>query len=45
MCDSFSYATQYLIPWARVGSPRADTQDREVGGKLWGWLEEQVRGL
>ncbi|KAF7978162.1 hypothetical protein HWV62_1344 [Athelia sp. TMB] len=34
---------KYLIPWARVGSARPDSQDPEVGQKLWAWLEEQVR--
>ncbi|KIK97831.1 hypothetical protein PAXRUDRAFT_9936, partial [Paxillus rubicundulus Ve08.2h10] len=33
---------QYLIPWARVGTPRADTQDPQLGKELWTWLEEQV---
>ncbi|KZP12311.1 NAD(P)-binding protein [Athelia psychrophila] len=33
---------KYLVPWARIGSPRPDSQDPEVGGKLWAWLEEQV---
>ena len=35
---------KYLIPWARVGKPRADTQTPEIGEKLWTWLEEQVSG-
>ncbi|KAF8838824.1 NAD(P)-binding protein [Paxillus ammoniavirescens] len=33
---------QYLIPWARIGTPRADTQDPQLGKELWTWLEEQV---
>ncbi|EGN95247.1 hypothetical protein SERLA73DRAFT_162749 [Serpula lacrymans var. lacrymans S7.3] len=32
---------QYLIPWARVGTPLAGTQDPELGRALWSWLEEQ----
>ncbi|EGN95287.1 hypothetical protein SERLA73DRAFT_61359, partial [Serpula lacrymans var. lacrymans S7.3] len=33
---------KYLIPWARVGTPLAGTQDPELGRALWSWLEEQV---
>ena len=36
---------KYLIPWARVGSPRADTQDPQQGLELWNWLEEQVKDV
>jgi len=33
---------KYLIPWARIGSPRLDSQDPEVGQKLLAWLEDQI---
>jgi NAD(P)-dependent dehydrogenase (short-subunit alcohol dehydrogenase family) len=33
---------KHLIPWARMGNPRADTQDPKVGRELWAWLEEQT---
>jgi len=36
---------KYLIPWARMGEARADTQDPEVGRQLWSWLEEQTRDV
>jgi len=36
---------KYLIPWARMGEARADTQDRTVGSELWSWLEEQTRNV
>jgi len=36
---------KYLIPWARLGEPRADTQDPKLGKELWAWLEEQVQGV
>lgn len=36
---------QYLIPWARVGSAREDTQDPDIGRELWTWLEEQVNDV
>jgi len=35
----------YLIPWARIGEARADTQDSKVGQELWTWLEEQTQGV
>jgi len=36
---------KYLIPWARIGSPREDTQDAATGRQLWAWLEEQVKDI
>ena len=33
---------KYLVPWARVGTPRSD--DPVLGKELWTWLEEQVEG-
>lgn len=36
---------KYLIPWARLGEPRANTQDPKVGKELWAWLEEQIRDV
>ncbi|KAF9235426.1 hypothetical protein BU15DRAFT_89589 [Melanogaster broomeanus] len=40
--DGASLNGKYLIPWARVGKPRSDTQDPQLGKELWTWLEEQV---
>ena len=31
---------EYLVPWARVGTPRSN--DPVLGRELWTWLEEQV---
>ncbi|KAJ7750814.1 NAD-P-binding protein [Mycena metata] len=42
--ETAEYNGKYLIPWARVGTPRADSQDEAVGKELWTWLEEQVTG-
>lgn len=36
---------QYLIPWARVGSPHPRTQDPQLGKELWDWMDEQVKGF
>ncbi|KAF8073737.1 hypothetical protein FPV67DRAFT_1409783 [Lyophyllum atratum] len=36
---------KYLIPWARIGSPRPDAQDPVLGKQLWDWLEEQVENI
>ncbi|KAI0764108.1 NAD(P)-binding protein [Irpex lacteus] len=42
--EAAEYNGKYLIPWARLGKPRADTQDPKIGEDLWNWLEEQVAG-
>jgi len=36
---------KHLIPWARIGEPRTDSQDPETGKKLWAWLEDQVKDV
>ncbi|KAJ6607901.1 NAD(P)-binding protein [Mycena sp. CBHHK59/15] len=36
---------KYLVPWARIGAARPETQDKEAGKKLWAWLEEQVESI
>ncbi|KII90965.1 hypothetical protein PLICRDRAFT_39550 [Plicaturopsis crispa FD-325 SS-3] len=43
--DALELNGQYLVPWARVGYPRADTQDPHTGKELWAWLEDQVSNL
>ncbi|KAF9234871.1 hypothetical protein BU15DRAFT_52067 [Melanogaster broomeanus] len=43
--DGASLNGKYLIPWARIGKPRADTQDPQLGKELWTWLEEQVANI
>jgi len=40
--DAAKLGGQYLVPWARIGTPRAGTQDPQLGKELWVWLEEQV---
>ncbi|KAJ7613352.1 NAD-P-binding protein [Mycena polygramma] len=42
--ETAEYNGKYLIPWARLGKPRRDTQDPVIGEKLWTWLNEQVEG-
>lgn len=41
--EAASLNGKYLIPWARVGTPRSN--DPELGKELWTWLEEQVAGI
>lgn len=36
---------QYLIPWARIGVPVPESQNRAIGEQLWNYLEEQVKDL
>ena len=41
--DALTYhGFQYLVPWARVGPAREDSQTPEIGKELWTWMEEQV---
>ncbi|KAG8694781.1 hypothetical protein FRC08_008267 [Ceratobasidium sp. 394] len=41
--EGSKFSGRYLIPWARLSKPRADTRNEEAGRKLWAWLEEQVQ--
>ncbi|KDR76849.1 hypothetical protein GALMADRAFT_96456 [Galerina marginata CBS 339.88] len=43
--EAAEFNGKFLIPWARLGAPRKDTQDPKIGEKLWNWLEEQVADL
>ncbi|KAJ7041567.1 NAD-P-binding protein [Mycena alexandri] len=43
--ETAEYNGKYLRPWARLGAPRQDTQDPELGRRLWNWLEDQVQGV
>ncbi|TFK40535.1 hypothetical protein BDQ12DRAFT_647563 [Crucibulum laeve] len=36
---------KYLIPWAKIGVPREESLDPQLGKDLWTWLEEQVEGV
>lgn len=45
MPETVDYNGKYFIPWARVGEPRADTQDPKTGQELWDWCEEQVKNV
>ncbi|KAG8216441.1 hypothetical protein J3R82DRAFT_6547 [Butyriboletus roseoflavus] len=41
--DGKSLNGKYLIPWACIGTPDANTQDPEVGKKLWQYLRNKSR--
>ncbi|KAI5116378.1 hypothetical protein M0805_003532 [Coniferiporia weirii] len=45
MSETAAYNGKYLVPWTRIGKPRKDTQDPEIGIQLWDWLEEQVKNI
>jgi len=45
MPEAVKLGGKYLVPWARVGAPLKETQDPELGEKLWDWLEEQVENF
>ena len=34
---------QYFIPWAREGKASAATNDKELGERLWKWLEVECK--
>lgn len=36
---------QYMIPWARLGEAKKETNDPEIAKELWAWLESQVKGV
>jgi len=36
-------ALQYIVPWARIGTPKSSARDPKVGAKLWDWMTEQVK--
>ncbi|KAI9570103.1 hypothetical protein HD554DRAFT_2087070 [Boletus coccyginus] len=43
--DAARLGGQYLVPWARIGTPGAETRDPQLGKELWTWLEEQAMRL
>ncbi|KDR68215.1 hypothetical protein GALMADRAFT_272698 [Galerina marginata CBS 339.88] len=43
--ETSEFNGKFLVPWARLGSPRKDTQDPKIGEELWNWLEAQVVDL
>ncbi|KAG8214988.1 hypothetical protein J3R82DRAFT_8391 [Butyriboletus roseoflavus] len=45
MPEAAAHNGKYLVPWARVGRPLEETQNLELGKKLWDWLDEQVKDV
>ncbi|KAF9454693.1 NAD(P)-binding protein [Macrolepiota fuliginosa MF-IS2] len=43
--EAGNYGGKFLIPWARLGKPRPETGDVQLGKELWTWLEEQVTNI
>ncbi|KZT70280.1 NAD(P)-binding protein [Daedalea quercina L-15889] len=41
--EGVDFGGKYLIPWARMGTAKKETEDPELAKKLWDWLEEQIR--
>ena len=39
------YNGLYLVPWARLGRAHPATEEREAAGRLWEWMEGEVKGL
>ncbi|CAE6423440.1 unnamed protein product [Rhizoctonia solani] len=44
MPEGENHSGKFLIPWARVGDAGPYSHDDKLAEKLWGWLEEQVKG-
>ena len=42
---AYAFYLQYLVPWARVGTPTASAQDPKLAEELWNWMEEQVQNV
>ena len=42
---TYAFYLQYLIPWARVGTPTTSAQDPKLAEELWTWMEEQVQNV
>ena len=42
---AYAFYLQYLVPWARVGTPNAAAQDPTLAEELWTWMEEQVQNI
>ncbi|KIY46676.1 NAD(P)-binding protein [Fistulina hepatica ATCC 64428] len=36
---------KYLVPWARLGTPKREALDPTLGKQLWEWAEEQVANI
>ncbi|KAI0823262.1 NAD(P)-binding protein [Trametes gibbosa] len=45
MPDALNYNGEFLIPWARLGKCKAEAYDDELGGRLWNWLEGEVKAF
>jgi len=43
--EAASLNGKYLIPWARTGLARKDTEDTAAGQVLWKWIQEQIPPL
>ncbi|KAK7682520.1 hypothetical protein QCA50_014320 [Cerrena zonata] len=43
MPETLNHNGEFFIPWARVGKCRPEVNDQELAGKLWNWLEEEVK--
>ncbi|KAL1747096.1 hypothetical protein HDZ31DRAFT_72431 [Schizophyllum fasciatum] len=36
---------EYLMPWARRGTPQALARDEKLAAELWAWCEDQVKNI
>ncbi|KAJ3559681.1 hypothetical protein NM688_g191 [Phlebia brevispora] len=45
MPEATQYGGKYMVPWARVGEARKETNDPKAAQDLWTWLEDQVKDV
>lgn len=45
MPQAAEWGGKYMIPWARLGEAKKETNDPEIAKELWAWLESQVKGV
>ncbi|KAG5652886.1 hypothetical protein H0H81_003249 [Sphagnurus paluster] len=43
--EGIEFNGKYLIPWARIGTAAAATNDPQQARQLWEWAEEQVANI
>lgn len=42
LAPNLTRVSQYLIPWARIGSTSSAGTDPKLGAQMWDWMEKQV---
>lgn len=43
--DSLNVASQYVLPWGRVGQCAGWAEDPDQMNELWAWIVDQTAGF